>query len=314
MKVVIAGGSGNVGAVLLRHFAGRGDEVVVLARKIPPASGTRVVLWDGKALGSWCEEIEGADVVINLAGRSVNCRYTDANLKQMMDSRVDSTRVIGEAIHGASKPPKVWLQASTATIYKHRFDAPNDEVTGILAGDEPGAHYKWNASIAIAKAWERELAEAETPKTRKVALRSAMTMSRDKGSIFDVLAGLARRGLAGRLGSGEQIISWIHASDFASAIQFLIDDEEMSGPVNLCAPNPLPQAEFMRVLREAVGARFGLPAATWMVEIGTWAMQTESELVLKSRRVVPTRLLEAGFEFEFPDWAVACRDLARRKE
>ncbi len=308
MKVVIAGGSGHVGAVLLRHFASRGDEVVVLSRALPAAASYRIAHWDGKVIGPWADEVDGADVIINLAGRSVNCRYTEANLKLMMDSRVDSTRVMGQAISQSINPPRVWLQASTATIYKHRLDASNDEITGILGGDEPGAPYKWNASIAIARAWEKALEEAETPLTRKVALRSAMTMSPDKGSIFDVLASLAKRGLGGRLGSGQQYISWIHEHDFAQAIQFLIDSD-MSGPVNLCSPNPLPQAEFMRVLRGAVGAKIGLAANAWMVEIGTWAMRTESELVLKSRRVVPTRLVEAGFEFEFPAWDGACGDL-----
>ncbi|MEQ1822255.1 MAG: DUF1731 domain-containing protein [Fimbriimonadaceae bacterium] len=304
MKVVIPGGSGHVGAVLRRHFVGQGDSVVVLGR----TPGPDVVAWDGRSLGSWTKEIDGADLVINLAGRTVNCRYNEANLKQMMDSRVDSTRVIGEAINMADHPPRIWLQASTATIYKHSFDRANDELTGILGGDEPGASYKWNASIAIAKAWESELDEADTPQTRKVALRSAMTMSRDRGSIFDVLAGLARKGLGGRLGSGKQFVSWIHEHDFAHAVQFLVDND-LSGPVNLSSPNPLPQKEFMSVLRHAVGAKFGLSAAAWMVEIGTWAMRTESELVLKSRRVIPTRLLQAGFEFKFPDWEEACQDL-----
>jgi len=304
-KVILAGGSGHVGAVLRRHFTARGDDVVILSR-------SEGVFWDGKSLGPWVSEIDGADVVINLAGRTVNCRYTAENLRQMMDSRVDSTRVIGEAIAGAKNPPRVWLQSSTATIYAHRFDAPNDERTGIIGGDEPGSPYKWNASIEIAKAWERTLEEAVTPNTRKVALRSAMTMSPDQGSVFDVLAKLARRGLGGRLGSGRQYVSWIHEVDFASAVQFLIDRNGLDGAVNLCSPNPLPHAEFARQLREAVGVKFGLSATEWMVELGTWAMRTESELVLKSRRVVPTRLLEAGFTFQFPEWGTAARDLVRR--
>lgn len=305
MKIVIAGGSGHVGALLIRNFASRGDEVVVLSR-------SKGVLWDGRTLGPWAENIDGADVVINLAGRTVNCRYTAENLKQMMDSRIDSTRVIGQAIQIAKNPPRVWLQSSTATIYAHRLDAANDEVTGILGGDEPDAPFKWNASIAIAKAWEQTLEAAETPKTRKVALRSAMTMSPDKGSIFDVFCSLARKGLGGTLGSGEQYVSWIHELDFANAIQFLIEREDLSGPVNLASPNPLPQAEFARILRKTVGATFGIPTPAWLVELGTTLMRTESELVLKSRRVVPTRLLQAGFEFKFPNWADAAGDLLLR--
>ena len=272
-----------------------------------------MVAWDGKTLGAWAEEIDGADVVINLAGRSVNCRYNDANLREMMDSRVDSTRAVGQAIGQAKNPPKVWLQSSTATIYSHRFDAANDDVDGILGGDEPNAPRTWRASNEIAMAWENELAIAETPKTRKIAMRSAMTMSIDKGSVFDVLCGLARHGLGGSLGGGRQYVSWVHEHDFARAVSFLIEREDLSGPINICSPNPLPQKEFMKVLREAVGVPFGLPAAAWMVEIGTWLMRTESELVLKSRRVIPTRLLEAGFEFQYLVWADAAKELTRNK-
>lgn len=293
-----------MGSALLRHFSARGDDVIILSR----SSGVR---WDGRSLGDWTRVVDGADVVINLAGRSVNCRYGPENLRQMRDSRVDSTRVIGQAIAMAAHPPRVWLQSSTATIYAHRFDAANDEATGILGGDEPNAPYKWNASIAIAKAWERALDEAATPATRKVAMRSAMTMTVDKGSVFDVFAKLARLGLGGRLGSGKQYVSWIHELDFCRAVQFLIDGD-LSGPVNICSPNPLPQAEFARELRQAVGAKFGLAASTWMVEIGTRMMHTESELVLKSRRVVPGRLLEAGFKFEYPKWREAAHELTTR--
>ncbi|MGV3615217.1 MAG: TIGR01777 family oxidoreductase [Fimbriimonas sp.] len=307
MKVIIAGGTGHVGAILSRHFS-PAAEVVLLSRRPSP----HAVAWDGRQLGPWAKEIDGADVVINLAGRSVNCRYHAENLRQMMDSRVESTRVIGEAIASAKRPPRLWLQASTATIYAHRFDAPNDEATGILGGDEPGAPFTWNASIKIAKAWEETLEQAATPHTRKVAMRSAMTMSTDRGSVFDVLCRLAKRGLGGTLGSGRQYVSWLHETDFARSVQFLIDREDLSGPINLCAPNPLPQAEFARILRQAAGTPIGLPAAAWMIEIGTWAMRTESELVLKSRRVVPRRLLDAGFSFAFPDWQDACRDLAAR--
>jgi uncharacterized protein (TIGR01777 family) len=307
MKVVLAGGSGHVGAVLLRHFRDRGDEAVVLTRKSPRAGE---VGWDGKTLGAWAAEIDGADIVVNLAGRSVNCHYSAANLQEMLDSRVDSTRLIGHAISEAKAPPRVWLQASTATIYAHRLDAANDELSGIIGGDEPDAPYKWNASIAIAKAWEKALFEAETPLTRKVAMRSAMTMSPDSGSVFRVLASLSRVGLGGRLGSGRQYVSWVHERDFSRAVQFLVEHLELDGPVNICSPNPLPQEDFARILRTAVGARLALPAPDWLVKVGTWLKRTESELVLKSRRVVPTRLLEAGFSFEFSNWEDAARDLA----
>lgn len=259
--MVIPGGSGHIGASVRRHFEQLGWSVIFLTRSPRPQSND--FEWNGRQLGAWAEVFEGADVVLNLAGRSVNCRYTKANLEEMMRSRVESTRVVGEVIRGCRRPPKLWLQASTATIYAHRFDAPNDEATGILGGDESGAPPKWNASIAIAKAWEKELEDADTPQTRKIALRSAMTMSPDPGSIFDTLVRLARMGLAGRFGDGRQYVSWIHELDFNRTLEFLIDHEEMNGPVNVSSPNPLPSEEFNRILRDAAGAKFGLPAAPW---------------------------------------------------
>lgn len=310
-KIVLAGGSGHVGAALARHWAEH--DLVVLSRGTG-LPGVRSVKWDGATLGEWIREIDGADVVVNLAGRSVNCRYTEANLQEMMSSRVDSTRVVGQAIAAASRPPRVWLQSSTATIYAHRFDRANDEEEGFIDGGEPGSERLWDRSVEIAKAWEQALAEADTPHTRKVALRSAMTMSVDKGSVFDVLLGLARKGLGGSLGTGQQYVSWIHERDFGRALDFLIERDDLDGAVNVCSPNPLPQQEFAHDLRSAAGGMGAIPTPRWMIEIGTWLMKTESELVLKSRRVVPKRLLDAGFSFEFPEWAGACRELVARSQ
>lgn len=311
MKIVIPGGTGQVGALLERAFAAKGHEVVVISRG--GQSAARVVPWDARTVGAWAAEIDGADVVINLAGRSVNCRYTRENLDAMMSSRVDSTRAVGLAIAQAKRPPPVWLQMSTATIYAHRFDAPNDEATGVIGGDEPGVPKYWGFSVEIAKAWERTLAEAETPATRKVALRTAMVMSPDKGGIFDVLLGLTRRGLGGSVGGGRQFVSWIHERDFVRAIDLLIERDDVAGAVNLAAPGPLPQADFMRALREAAGARIGLPATAWMAEVGAFFLRTDTELLLKSRRVVPGRLTELGFSFELPDWPLAARDLCEKR-
>jgi len=310
VKIVLPGGSGQVGQILARAFTANGQEVVVLTRGA--AAQGRAVPWDGRTVDAWAAEIDGADVVVNLAGRTVNCRYTPENLEQMMSSRVQSTRAVGEAIAAAKRPPRVWLQMSTATIYAHRFDAPNDEATGVLGGEEPDVPSYWANSIAIARAWERTLEEAPTPSTRKVALRSAMVMSPDPGGIFAVLLGLVKKGLGGKAGSGAQFVSWIHARDFVRAVDLLIAREDIAGPVNLASPGPLPYAEFMRALRDAAGVRLGLPATKWMLEIGAWAMRTDTELVLKSRRVVPGRLLEAGFTFDFPAWAEAARDLVTR--
>jgi uncharacterized protein (TIGR01777 family) len=313
MKIVIPGGSGKVGTVLARAFHGTRHDVVILSRT-PKVAPWRVRIWDGKTMSGWAEEIDGSDVVVNLAGRSVDCRYTPANRELIRTSRLDSTRIVGEAIARAANPPRVWLQASTATIYAHRYDAANDEQTGVLGGREPDSPDTWRFSIDVATAWERVLNEAATPRTRKVLMRSAMTMSPDHGGIFDVLLRLVRLGLGGRVGDGRQFVSWIHDQDFVAAVRWLIDHEEFSGPVNLASPNPLPYSEFMRALRSEFGMPVGLPATRWMVEIGTFLLRTESELVLKSRRVVPTRLLDSGFRFQFPTWPEAARDLCRRWE
>jgi uncharacterized protein (TIGR01777 family) len=311
MKIVIPGGSGQVGTLLARSFYAQGHEVVVLSRMLHDTPW-RSVLWDANTPGDWVDELDGADVVINLAGRSVNCRYNETNRQLIKTSRVNSTRVVGQAIAQAVKPPRIWLQASTATIYAHRFDAPNDEQNGIIGGSEPNVPDTWNFSIDVAKAWEQTLDEAATPHTRKVKMRAAMVMSPDKGGIFDVLLALVRHGLGGRVGSGRQYVSWIHHVDFVRAIHFLIEHEELSDAINLCAPNPLPYADFMKHLRRAWGINLGLPATEWMLEMGTWLMRSETELVLKSRRVIPTRLLEAGFTFQFPDWPVASADLCHQ--
>jgi uncharacterized protein (TIGR01777 family) len=221
-------------------------------------------------------------------------------------------RAIGRAIADARRPPRVWLQASTATIYAHRYDAANEEDTGILGGDEPDAPETWRLSIDVARAWEAALDEAITPHTRKVKLRSAMTMSPDAGGVFDTLLRLVRFGLGGRAGDGRQFVSWIHEMDFINAVRWLMDRDDMDGAVNLTSPEPLPNVEFMRALREAWGARIGLPAEAWMIEIGVRLLRTESELILKSRRVIPTRLLRSGFEFRFPTWPEGARDLCER--
>ena len=311
MKIIIPGGSGQVGALLARFFHARGDEVVVLSRA-PKPDAWRTVEWDARTLGAWAQEFESADVIINLAGRSVDCRYNPANRESIMQSRVNSTRVVGEAIAAAKKSPRIWLQSSTATIYAHRYDAPNDEATGILGGDEPNAPDTWRFSIEVAKAWERAALSASLPATRLVLLRSAMTMSPDRGGIFDTLLGLVRRGLGGTCGDGRQFVSWIHESDFIRALDWIIEREHLNGAINLAAPGPLPNAEFMRAIRKAWGARIGLPATAWMLELGALFLRTETELILKSRRVVPGILEKDGFEFEFSDWREAAVDLCQR--
>jgi uncharacterized protein (TIGR01777 family) len=271
-----------------------------------------VVGWDGLTRGDWIADLEGSDVCINLAGRSVNCRYGAANRRAIYDSRVLSTLLLNEAIAALRHPPRVWLNASTATIYRHALDRPMDEATGELGGNEPGAPDTWNFSIQVAKGWEEAFFSTPTPLTRKVAIRSAITFSPDPGGIFDVLLGLVRHGLGGTNGSGKQFVSWIHETDFIRAVDWVIAREDFTGVVNVASPNPLPNRDFLRALRAAWGTRIGLPASEWMLEIGAWLMRTESELVLKSRRVVPGRLLAEGFQFLFPDWPTAARELVGR--
>lgn len=305
MKIVIPGGTGQVGNILRKALTAAGHEVVIISR-------SSEVRWDGRTLGAWAKELDGADVVINLAGRSVSCRYTRENLDEMMRSRVESARIVGEAIAQADKPPAVWLQMSTATIYAHRFDAPNDETTGQIGGHEPDVPDYWSFSVEIAKNWEAELKQANTPETRKVAMRAAMVMSPDRGGVFDYLSWLARLGLGGAVAGGRQYVSWIHDDDFVRAVALLIR-EPIDGPVNLAAPEPLPQRDFMRGLRKAWRVPVGLPATGWMAEIGAFALRSDTELLLKSRRVVPGRLTDAGFEFRFPNWAEAAQNLVERR-
>ena len=311
MKIVIPGGSGKVGNVLARAFHRMDHEVVVLSRN-PAKAPWRTGRWDGETLDKWADEFEAADAVINLAGQSVNCRYTAENRKIITESRLKSTRVVGEAIAQTWQPPKVWLQASTATIYAHRYDAPNDEATGIIGGAEPNAPDTWRFSIDVATSWERALKDSPTPNTRRVAMRSAIVMHPDSDSPFDIILRLVRFGLGGQAGDGRQYISWIHEEDFVRAVLWLIEHQELEGPVNIAAPNPLPNAEFMRVLRAAWGVSFGLPAFEWMLELGALMMNSETELILKSRRVIPGKLLRSGFEFQFPRWPDAARELCAR--
>jgi uncharacterized protein (TIGR01777 family) len=311
LRIVIPGGSGQVGNILSRYFHAQGHDVIVLARTVASAPW-RVVHWDGANLGNWTSELENSDVLINLAGRSVDCRYTRANRRAIKESRVQTTRLLGQAIGQSVRPPRLWMNASTATIYRHALDRPMDEQTGEIGGNEADAPDKWRFSIHVATSWEREFFATKTPKTRKIALRSAVIMSPDRGGVFDTLLRLVRFGLGGTAASGLQFVSWIHDADFLRSIEYLIARDEIDGVVNIASPNPLRNREFMKALRQAWGTPIGLPAAGWMLEIGTIFLRTETELVLKSRRVIPGRLLEAGFQFQFPEWVAATQNLVGR--
>jgi hypothetical protein len=311
MKIVIPGGSGQVGHIVARYFHAQGHTVTVLSRT-PAPEPWQVLAWDGHTRGEWVAALNGCDVVINLAGRSVNCRYISVNRKEIYDSRIRSTHLLNEVIASLEHPPPLWINASTATIYRHAKDRAMDEESGELGGGETGAPDTWNFSIRVAKDWEKAFFDTATPRTRKIAIRSAITFSPDRGGAFDVLSGLVRCGLGGAQGDGTQYVSWVHEADFARALDFLIAHEELDGVVNIASPNPLLNRDFMRALRAAWGIHIGLPAKAWMIEIGTFFMRTESELVLKSRRVVPGRLLASGFRFLYPDWPAAARELVSR--
>lgn len=317
MKIVIPGGSGHLGYQLARHFRDRGDDVTILSRTLDSRSAVRdarwlgihIVRWDGRTRGDWIGAIDGSDVVINLAGRSVNARYDAETRAEIIDSRVESTRIVGDAIARATFPPRLWLQMSTATIYAHRYEPAADESTPIV--DEQ--HPDWQFSIDVARAWELALEDADAPHTRKVALRTAMVMTDDEDGAFALMRRHVRMGF-GRFGDGRQFMSWIHARDFVRAVEFLIDRDDISGAVNIASPHPLPNEEFMHILSNAVGGRFGIPSTGWLLELGACLFRTEPELVLKSRRVIPMRLLDAGFTFELPLWQDAVAELATKEE
>ena len=323
-KIILAGGSGFLGGELAKHFAALGWEIVVLTRTPKRRSDqVREVAWDTKSLGDWTRELEGATAVVNLTGRSVDCRYNAKNRREIMDSRVNSTRVVGEAIAQCKTPPRVWLNSSTATVYQHTFGTPHDESSREM---DSATDAKDAFSVEVAQAWERALFEAKLPLlppalspsggareiTRRVALRTSMVLGLGRNSVFPVLRRLTKFGLGGRQGSGKQFVSWIHVTDFCRVVERVIAHDELAGPINQCAPNPLPNAEMMRCFREVCQMPIGLPATEWMLEIGALFLRTETELIFKSRRVISARLPASGFTFQFPTFREAIADLEQK--
>ena len=296
-----------MGRTLAAWFAPRGYEVIVLTRRgRSDGLHARCVEWDARSGGAWEAELEGAAAVVNLAGRSVDCRYTARNRRAMIDSRVDSTRILGAAIASCSAPPPVWLNSSTATIYEHNCGPPHGEQGRIAAHPEAKDAF----SIEVARAWEAAFDEAVLPATRKVALRTAMVFGREPGGVYSVMRRLTRLGLGGSMAGGKQYVSWLHERDFCRAIEWLIGRSEATGVYNLCAPKPVTNREMMRLLRGSLGMPLGLPATRLMLEVGALFLRTETELIIKSRRVAPERLVSEGFEFDFPELGEALADLA----
>lgn len=320
LRIVIPGGSGQVGRMLAGFFQERGHRVVVLTRG-PYAAPWPTVHWDGAHLGPWVETLEGADVCIHLSGRSINCRYTEQNRRELNDSRVGPTLLLHQAFETLTNPPWLWMNASAANIYRHSLGQDMDEASGEIGGNEPvdswfgrqrPAPEKWNWAVRLVRGRERAFFSTPTPRTRKIALRTSLVFSPAPGSVFAALSGLARVGLGGTVGNGRQYVSWMHETDYARALEFLIHHEEIDGPVNMAAPCPLPNREFMAALREAWGMPNGLPAPAPLLELGMFLLRSETELVLKSRRVFPGKLLEAGFQFRFPTWPEAVEDLVQQ--
>ena len=310
-RIVLAGGSGFLGRALAGYFQEKRWDVVILTRSPKAgADGIREIQWDGVTGGPWETELDGAMAVVNLTGRSVDCRYTPRNRKEILDSRIHSTKIIGAAIGRCPGPPSVWLNASTATLYTHTFGEAWDE----NGRREAVAEAKDAFSVEVGMAWEQALDDAQVPRTRKVAMRMAMVLGHARNSVFPVLRRLARLGLGGKMGNGRQYVSWMHIADYCSAVEWLINHEDMAGPVNLVAPHPLPNAEMMKILRRICGVPFGLPAPEWMLEIGAFFLRTETELIIKSRRVIPGRLLKSGFQFQFPEIEEAFRNLMEQPE
>jgi uncharacterized protein (TIGR01777 family) len=297
---VIAGGSGFLGRLLTAHFSSKSRPVVVLSRqKLPDVGLVRHVVWDGQTLGPWSRELEGAELLINLAGRSVNCRYNARNKQEIYDSRLKPTETLGRALIVSAEPPKVWFNASSATIYRHEFEEPMDEIAG---------HIGHGFSVDVCEQWEKLFFEVSLRPTRRVAMRTAIVFGRD-GDAFRAFRRLVNLGLGGKMGSGRQYVSWIHAEDFVRAVEFLLENDKLKGPVNLASPNPLPNREFMRTFRKVCGRPIGLPATESMLKLGAVLLGTETELILKSRRVVPGKLRAYGFEFKFPQWRDALENI-----
>jgi uncharacterized protein (TIGR01777 family) len=316
LRIVLPGGSGQVGRMLAQFFQERGHHVTVLTRG-PYTAPWFTVHWDGQSLGPWVETLEGADVCIHLSGRRINCRYTARNRRELYDSRIGPTRLLHQAFASLVNPPRLWMNASTATIYRHSLDKAMDEATGEIGGNElistrRRVPEKWNWTVELVKDWESAFFGTATPRTRKIAMRTSLVFSPVPGSIFAVLSNLVRAGLGGTQGNGRQYVSWMHETDYARAIEFLIYHEEIDGPVNLAAPNPLPNREFMAALREAWDVPNGLPAPAAFLALGMFLLRSETELILKSRYVLPGRLLDAGFQFEFSTWPEAAADLVRQ--
>jgi uncharacterized protein len=299
-KLIIAAGTGFLGQVLVNHFKDKFEEIVILTRgKSQSIDGIKYVNWNSKTFSGWEKELENADVLINLAGKSVDCRYTKENKKEILLSRIESTKILNKAVLKCGTPPKHWLNSSTSTIYRFSLDKQMDEIDGEIGND---------FSMNVAQSWEKAFFKTETPKTLKTALRTSIVLGKNGGA-FIPLKTLAKIGFGGKQGNGNQFISWIHEDDFANAIEFIIQ-KEIGGVINIVSPQPIANAIFMKKLRKSVGFPFGIPINSFLLKIGSFIIRTETELVLKSRNVIPKRLLKNGFKFRFENLDNAFQNLS----
>ncbi|WP_316802168.1 TIGR01777 family oxidoreductase [Pedobacter nototheniae] len=299
-KIILVGGNGYVGGVLASHFSEIADEVIILSRKAgTPDRNIKTILWDGKTRGAWENEFAGADLLVNLCGKNVNCRYTEKNKKEIINSRLIPTKLIGEVINGMDNPPKLWINVTSATIYRHAEDHPQDEFKGEIG---------YGFSIDVCKRWENSFFESTTPNTRKIALRMGIVMGRKDGA-FPRLLNLVKLGMGGKQGDGKQYVSWIHEQDVALSIEWLIDQPQINGVVNCTAPEAVKNETLMKTIRKVYGMPIGLPAPAWLLEIGARLIGTETELILKSRWVKPTVLMENGFIFQYGKLENAIHDI-----
>ncbi len=299
-KIVIAAGTGFLGEILTEYFKNKVDKIIILTRgKNCIKNNIHYVHWDAKTLGSCKNELNNADALINMTGKSVDCRYTQKNKDLILRSRVDSTAILGEAIKLCQTPPNTWLNSSTATIYRHSLDMEMDEIHG-----EIGTGF----SVSVATSWEKTFFDQKTPKTRKVALRTSIVLGKNGGALQPIL-NLTKIGFGGKQGHGSQKISWIHELDFARSIDFIIENQHIQGVINIVAPKPTINTIFMKTLRKVIKVPIGIPLSKSLLKIGAGIINTETELILKSRNVVPTKLLENGFQFSFPDLETSLSNL-----
>lgn len=301
-KVIIAGGSGFLGNCIVEHFMNKEYQVVILSRKQHvDRKHVRYVTWDATTKGTWAAELEDADILINLTGKSVDCRYTESNKQLIYNSRIDSTILLGEVVKDLKDPPKLWINAASATIYRHALDREMDEETG-----EIGEGF----SVDVCKKLEKAFDNIDTPRTRKVVLRIGIVLGKNGGALTP-LKNLVKVGFGGKQGDGNQFFSWLHEKDFVGIIDHVMINDDIIGVYNATSPKPVPNQEIMRALRKAIRIPFGLPMPKWLLKIGAIIIRTETELILKSRRVVPIKLLQSGYKFQFENIELALTDLIK---